>query len=242
MTAQPIPQSTTAIDGLFWSQASVDLVAAVRHLQQVGLPHTAMGSQSATVKTVLTEALQVPLRPWQVIHAHGRKLSVVGYSETALALRAFALPSLAEAVSIIGSTPIPSVRVGTELTLSSAVVATINGSAQGCGRDNDVLYHLRRKWDRPDLSAEEAISHYIAGRPEFAAAVEIQRVELVNREFSDGARKSAKSSIGWAKHSHPVYTVRVRCEVVNEGGFRQLLAHGTGRQKAFGYGCWRVSL
>lgn len=225
---------------LYQVQTNVSLPGAAKHLADMGLPHTLARDPDFAIKTVLTETLNGSMvRPWAV-HTVGRDggAVVVGYAgaspDDLESGRRLALPSLQKAVERLEGFALPELRARQRLAFSIRLCPTVISTRRG-ETDAFLLAVDDAGDDRPDR--ETVYADYLARRLQ-GAQVEACRVD--GWKLLKMARKSRKSKSGAAQRTYPEARLSGLLSITEPAQLLDTLAHGIGRQRAFGFGMLRL--
>lgn len=180
-------------------------------------------------------------KPWRLFAAPNRPLRVLGYGDRSHEeLRAlmdeFAVPSVAAVVQSLAGRRMP--RFANGRVLGFEVQCCPVGRESQHGTEKDVFLLAAGANPQKKLVRSEVYGTWLSERIRHSGAAELVRVRV------DGFRLVAQLRKGQSKGGRRAYQVLRRPAVLLRGQlvvsdadlFTDLLAHGIGRHRAFGYG------
>lgn len=229
---------------MYFLQTQLDLVAAVRHVQECGFSHTAARDETLVVKTVLTEATGGPaLRPWRLEARADRMAIVTAYSAfepgDVERRRRLALPTLQAAVGEIRGVAMPALSAGERFRFTIRTCPTLHVTPGRAGirhGERDAYLHaVDLAGGELTRSREEVYADYLRER---LPGAQLEQIQLVGLRVVRTTRKARADQ--WSIKAMPIADLAGVLHVIAAEAFAAALSQGIGRQRAFGCGMLRL--
>ncbi len=229
------PQRSAASPAPLLAQLAVrvpEAVAAVRG----SLPHAGQRDESLLLKTILTEALGGRwIRPWRLQGVRDGTATILGYSlQDADTLRerlAFALPALQQAVAVVATAPLPSLREGQGLRFRIRLVPTIRQTGKG---EIDALLYAVRKDPAGQHDRARVYVDYLTAR---LVGAGVHQISLDGTRLASMVRRQGPN---WTERVFPIAEMSGTLTIKAPSQFTTLLTQGLGRQRGYGFGFVRL--